>query len=327
MKKKIHIIFWWSFWIIFLELIYRIFIFNTFFDKHTLSVILFSIPWTIIISFLTTIFTEKINKLLITIFSYAITIITLAQIVYYNFYSSIFSFFSLTNGTGQVMEFWQAILNVMLSIWYIFLIVLIPLILFTIFKSKIFNFKRLSFKISLIPVAIFILSLGGIILLTIKSNEGIYSINRLLLKTHAPLLTASKIGLNSTEALDLYRYIFGFEEEVYIEENEEINIVEQNPEIKYNMKEIDFDKLISKTTNKTLKNMHKYFKNVMPTNQNKYTGLFKEKNLIFITAEAFDAIALDENLTPTLYKMANNGLFSQTIINHYIQYQHQMENI
>ena len=53
--------------------------------------------------------------------------------------------------------------------------------------------------------------------------------------------------------------------------------------------------------------MHEYFKTVQPTEKNKYTGLFKDKNVIFITAEGFDAIALDPKLTPTLYMMANNG--------------------
>ena len=53
--------------------------------------------------------------------------------------------------------------------------------------------------------------------------------------------------------------------------------------------------------------MHVYFKNTDPSNKNEYTGMFKDKNLIFITAEAFDTIAIDEKLTPTLYKIANNS--------------------
>lgn len=305
MKKKKHVFFWWLFWILFLEIVYRIFIFNTFFDKYTISVIIFSLPWVFIIWAITTLLPEKINKFLTIFLTCALTIITLAQIVYYNFYTSIFSFFSLTTGAGQVMEFWQAILNVMLSIWYVFLIVLIPLILFLIFKNKLFNFKRLSWKINLVNLVLFILSLGGAYLTTYKFDSGIYSINRLLFSTHAPLLTANKVGLNTTQALDLYRYIFGFNEEIFIEETSE-EILEE-PGIEYNAIEIDFDKLINKTSNKTIKNMHKYFKNVSPTQKNKYTGLFKDKNLIFITAEAFDTIALDEKITPTLYKMANNS--------------------
>ena len=36
-------------------------------------------------------------------------------------------------------------------------------------------------------------------------------------------------------------------------------------------------------------------------------GMFKDKNLIVITAEAFSPIAIDKELTPTLYKMYTEG--------------------
>lgn len=44
--------------------------------------------------------------------------------------------------------------------------------------------------------------------------------------------------------------------------------------------------------------------------ENEYTGIFADKtNVVQITAESFDDIAIDETLTPTLYKMANDGIF------------------
>lgn len=41
--------------------------------------------------------------------------------------------------------------------------------------------------------------------------------------------------------------------------------------------------------------------------QNKYTGMFEGKNLIFIVAESFSEIAVSEDLTPTLYKLVHEG--------------------
>src|SRR5690606_372494 len=41
--------------------------------------------------------------------------------------------------------------------------------------------------------------------------------------------------------------------------------------------------------------------------KNDYTGKYKGYNLILITAESFSPFAIDENVTPTLYKMANEG--------------------
>ena len=276
---------------------------------NTFSVVLFSIPWIIIFTIITSIFNEKVNKILTIVFSFLIILITLAQIVYYNFYNSMFSFLSLTTGTGQVMQFYVMIASVIARIWYIFAIILIPYILFLIFKNKLFNFKKNNLKFLISYLLIFILSFLGIVLVISKNNEGFYSLKRLIFKTHAPMLTIDKTGLFTMEMIDIERYIFGFNEEIYSEQINVNNEEEKVPEVKieYNTTDIDFDKLINDETDDKIKSMHVYFKNTDPSNKNEYTGMFKDKNLIFITAEAFDTIAIDEKLTPTLYKIANNS--------------------
>ena len=312
-NKKIVIHLWWIFYILFLEMVYRGFIIGNILSVNTLIVILFSIPFIVIFSTITTIFNEKVNRVLNIILVSALTLVTLAQIVYYNFYDSIFSFFSLTTGTGQVMQFWQMIIDVILRIWYIFVIILVPYILYLVFNKK-FSYKRPNKTIVISEILAFILSFAGIFLVVKYDNKGIYSLRRLLFSTHAPMLTIDKTGLLTMEAVDVYRYTFGFEEEIYIEEKTEPVIKEETTK-EYNIYDIDFDKLISETNDKNLISMHKYFKSVEPTEKNKYTGLFKGKNLIFITAEAFDTIAIDKDITPTLYKMANNSF----VFNNYYQ--------
>lgn len=309
MKSKFKIILWWSFLIIYLEIIYKFFIMKDLLTTNTFSVVLFSIPWIIIFTIITSIFNEKVNKILTIVFSFLIVLITLAQIVYYNFYNSMFSFLSLTTGTGQVMQFYVMIASVIARIWYIFAIILIPYILFLIFKNKLFNFKKNNLKFLISYLLIFILSFLGIVLVISKNNEGFYSLKRLIFKTHAPMLTIDKTGLFTMEMIDIERYIFGFNEEIYSEQINVNNEEEKVPEVKieYNTTDIDFDKLINNETNDKIKSMHVYFKNTDPSNKNEYTGMFKDKNLIFITAEAFDTIAIDEKLTPTLYKIANNS--------------------
>lgn len=309
MKNKFKIILWWSFLIIYLEIIYKFFIMKDLLTTNTFSVVLFSIPWIIIFTIITSIFNEKVNKILTIVFSFLIILITLAQIVYYNFYNSMFSFLSLTTGTGQVMQFYVMIASVIARIWYIFAIILIPYILFLIFKNKLFNFKKNNLKFLISYLLIFILSFLGIVLVISKNNEGFYSLKRLIFKTHAPMLTIDKTGLFTMEMIDIERYIFGFNEEIYSEQINVNNEEEKVPEakIEYNTTDIDFDKLINDETDDKIKSMHVYFKNTVPSNKNEYTGMFKDKNLIFITAEAFDTIAIDEKLTPTLSKIANNS--------------------
>ena len=307
-KNKINMTIWWVFWIVFLEMIYRIFVVGDFLSYNTLSVILFSIPWAILISIITSFFNSKINRVLNIILTFLITLFTIAQIVYFKFYHSIFSFFSLTKGTGQVMQFWQQILEVIGNNWYIFVLILVPLILVIIFRKKLFNYKRKSLRSMLIHLIVMNVFIIGIVF-RVFYDKGLYSLDTLFNKTHAPMLTINKIGLLSMERLDVHRYLFGFEEQMAEEEEEDAEEEEVilEPEVEYNVLNIDFDKLISKTSNKTLQSMHKYFKSVEPTEKNEYTGMFKGMNVIMITGEAFDPIALDEDLTPTLYMMANNG--------------------
>ena len=75
-----------------------------------------------------------------------------------------------------------------------------------------------------------------------------------------------------------------------------------------NVMDIDFAALAETTTDYSQKAIHSYVASVKPTKQNAYTGIFEGKNLIFITAEAFTREVIDPELTPTLYRLANEGI-------------------
>lgn len=80
-------------------------------------------------------------------------------------------------------------------------------------------------------------------------------------------------------------------------------------EVKYdeNKLDIDFNKL-AESSDGVYKEMDSYVASLSATHQNEYTGLFKGKNLIMITAEAFSGDIIDKDLTPTLYRLANKGI-------------------
>ena len=252
-KKKITSFVWWFFWIIYLEMIYRIFIVGDFFSVNTLRVLVFCIPWIVGLTIITSLLNSKINRIFNIIFTTLLTVLMIAQYVYFEFYQSIFSFFSLTKGTGQVMQFWQQILEVMANNWYVLLLVFVPLVLYYIFNRRLFSYKRPKLILFLL---LFVFLNCGIIgeLLLIKYDKETYSLDRLIHKTHAPMLTINKTGLFTMEAIDVYRYTFGFEEQAPIEEEEE-DIPEEEvvieEEVEYNVMNIDFDTLINKTSNKT----------------------------------------------------------------------------
>ncbi len=70
---------------------------------------------------------------------------------------------------------------------------------------------------------------------------------------------------------------------------------------------IDFDALNDGASPEIVK-LNNYIAGLTATSKNAYTGLFRNKNLIFITAEAFSAPVIDEQLTPTLYRLATKGI-------------------
>lgn len=55
--------------------------------------------------------------------------------------------------------------------------------------------------------------------------------------------------------------------------------------------------------------LNEYVQSLAPSNKNAYTGLFKGKNLILICAEAFSDVVIDEQMTPTLYRLSHNGIY------------------
>lgn len=75
-----------------------------------------------------------------------------------------------------------------------------------------------------------------------------------------------------------------------------------------NVLDIDFAALADTTDNPSFASIDRYLAAQEPSCQNEYTGLFAGKNLIIITAEAFTAEVIDPELTPTLYRLATQGI-------------------
>lgn len=76
----------------------------------------------------------------------------------------------------------------------------------------------------------------------------------------------------------------------------------------FNTIELDLGKLADLSAGDKEKEwLADYIANLEPTRTNEYTGMFKDYNLIYITAEGFSTYAIHAELTPTLYKLANSG--------------------
>ncbi|MBQ2927493.1 MAG: LTA synthase family protein [Oscillospiraceae bacterium] len=77
--------------------------------------------------------------------------------------------------------------------------------------------------------------------------------------------------------------------------------------IVYNVLPLDFESLNAGTDNEKIIALNNYFSQLPGTNQNEYTGMLQDYNLIFICAESFSPAAVDPVYTPTLYKLTHEG--------------------
>ncbi len=74
-----------------------------------------------------------------------------------------------------------------------------------------------------------------------------------------------------------------------------------------NVLPIDFERLTAEAGSEEIIKLAEYLQSMPATNRNEYTGMFRGYNLIYLTAEGFSPYAVDETLTPTLYKLIHSG--------------------
>ncbi len=306
--KKINNFILWAFFIIYEEIIFSIAIFNSI--KSLGYIILFSTMFTVVLHLLTTI-KRKPSIILSYIFIITIIGIFIAQFIYYNIYQAIISFYSATNGARQILQFSTTILETALNKWYIIILFILPIIGFMVLhkKDKI-EFENKKVKQKLITIIIGLIS--QIIALTciISTNiDEIYSSRNLYYNVNAPTITANKFGILTTMRLDLTRLLVGFEEKSTLVTGEQTIVRQENAnnEIEYNSLDIDWNNLIDNETNSNISSIYEYMSKQEPSKKNEYTGMFEGKNLIVFVAESFTDLAINEELTPTLYKLYSEG--------------------
>ena len=290
--------------LIYLEFIFRIFCTEKLLTPNFIYTILFIIPFSLILTIFSSLTKNKINSIITKIIIFIITVWFTACSI---FKLKMGVFFSI-NGLGlanQLTSFINDTLKTIFNNFYIIILLFIPFILLLIFNKKI-NYTKINKKTTLKFIIALIISICVFhISLLINKNKD-YSIYKLYNNINNHSLTIEKVGINISTYIELKRKIFGFKETsdnfIY---TENIPVIEEIEETKYNIVKIDFDSI--NETNNTLKLMNEYFKNDPGTKQNKYTGLYKGKNLILFMAESFNSFIIDKKLTPTLYKLTNES--------------------
>ena len=117
-------------------------------------------------------------------------------------------------------------------------------------------------------------------------------------------------GLNTTVRLEMTYALFGQPApDIQVPEDDSGDDTAVTAPVVYgkNAMDIDFDALAENASSSAVANMSRYFGSLTPSSQNEYTGMFKGKNLILFTAEAFSPWFISEELTPALYRLTHEG--------------------
>ena len=302
----------WFISLLYLEFIFSFNTYNTYIKESIINKICFILILTSILSIITNIFKRKINKI-ITISVLAILgLLFSVQCIFYKTFKVYFSLFNI-GLSDQLKDFSKELFKIIFRNIHLIIIFFIPLIFYIIFYKKMdikknnrYNYLTYLF-ILLISLLVFNVHINN----TKNTINGAYDLYN---NVNEVSLNVPKLGVINSYIIDLHRMIFGFNNKIVKvnldNKKETINTDtskdEKEEEIVYedNILELNLDK---ETGNDNIKKINDYIKNDTPSVKNKYTGMFKDYNLIYITAESFSEIGVSKELTPTLYKMINSG--------------------
>lgn len=251
---------------------------------------------------------EKIRKIVVRILLGIIVFFFGAELVYFSIYESFFSF----NGVqfaGAIVGGYDKVLSTIFHNILSILFFLVPAIWLMI---KVPTIQRNRFDFIVILLFMIVCSSYSLVFTQVIGKKDVNSLYSLVHYQNLPVKNVEKMGLLSSTSLSLQRRLLGYTPDLKQEEdvlNNKRSILMDKVDTKYNIDyTIDFRRLMMEEDREEIRNLHQYYYRQEATEQNEFTGLFQEKNLIFIMAESFDEIAIDPELTPTLYKLKNEGI-------------------
>ena len=290
MKKisKYNIFILITFYILIEEILFSTFTYKSF----TIETFLFTILYLFIFYIIYLITNKKYTLYLIN------TLIFLIFISNYLYYINYLTFIKLDIlfKSLKVIYFKDNIIEMIKNNIIYLILITIPFIVINYLIHKCKYKNKFNYKILF---AIPILYLIPIISIMITNSNDIYSKNNLYFNIDFSDKNLSSFGLLTSIRLDINRYIFGFKDKsisILINEN-------NYSKSEYNITKLNF----KNSDNEEINEINKYIKNNIPTKKNIYTGLLKDKNLIFILAESFNYMAVKKDITPNLYKLFNEG--------------------
>ena len=274
-----------------------------------------------------------------------VTLLYLTQFLYNRIFSTLYFVQSL-KGAGKAAAFADILFGKIRDNAGWILLFFLPLVLLLIFQRIFLREVKHMRRIPLILLVSFLVLGAGTTAVVLTDRDGALSPRYLFLNSFVQEKSLSDFGLITTMNLDLKYNVLNLKSDDEADiDVDQIRIIEKQasagtagaeetsaagtvPEASSeasgtgtaetasptpsptptpyapNIMDISFP---ADETDGTLQEMNEYFSSRKPTLTNEYTGMFKGKNLILITAEGFSKYVIDPERTPTLYKLATEG--------------------
>ncbi len=338
--KKTLILFWSS--LLYMELVYHFSCFGLA-GYQPILMLTSSLIWAGLGTLLTGFIRKKGNKVILWCLQILGFLIFASQVVYLKIFKQPLLIAAIKNAGGMALKnYWREALAGILSASGFLLLLAVPLIVTGILlKIKWLTMNSHSLKGRIASVGVFtggVLSFILVLLVGFFLKADFYGEYR---EFYDPYASMERFGVLASLQRDLVGGLvpaddFAVESWKDVEEpgitgeavsgneadnqesvsdNQESvsdNQVNEEPETAEHILPIDFEKLTELSTgNKDVEKLTEYIQTLEPDMKNEYTGMFEGYNLIYLTAEGFCPYAVDETLTPTLYKLTHSGFVAE----------------
>lgn len=272
-----------------------------FWDTPLVYILLFSAAGGFLLSALVDILPRRAAHIVTYALCVFWTVLTCIEYCCKSYFKSYWGLSFITQMTGNVVgNFFSTMLEIIFGRIVFILLSFLPLVLLIILRRRLLPGKTLSVRCRVMALAVFaVCQAVGSALCYTGEDRADYTYN------YVTDYAVPRFGLAATIRLEAQYAIFGLPDAPVIQVDEP---VPDEPVVyDYNKMELDFTATSDLVGGSALENMHNYFSSKTASQQNEYTGMFKGKNLIQITAEAFSPYVISKELTPTLYKLTHEG--------------------
>lgn len=272
-----------------------------FWDTPLVYILLFSAAGGFLLSALVDILPRRAAHIVTYALCVFWTVLTCIEYCCKSYFKSYWGLSFITQMTGNVVgNFFSTMLEIIFGRIVFILLSFLPLVLLIILRRRLLPGKTLSVRCRVMALAVFaVCQAVGSALCYTGEDRADYTYN------YVTDYAVPRFGLAATIRLEAQYAIFGLPDAPVIQVDEPV--LDEPVVYDYNKMELDFTATSDLVGGSTLENMHNYFSSKTASQQNEYTGMFKGKNLIQITAEAFSPYVISKELTPTLHKLTHEG--------------------